>query len=93
MSDMAPATTGIKMTDQARSLDLALAAYESALANLAPGGSLVVKIFMGPDTGNLLEPMRKSFASVKTLKPKSSRAESKETFYVGVAYKGRQPSQ
>ena len=93
MSDMAPATTGIKMTDQARSLDLALAAYESALANLAPGGSLVVKIFRGPDTGNLLEPMRKSFASVKTLKPKSSRAESKETFYVGVAYKGRQPSQ
>lgn len=89
MSDMAPATTGIKMTDQARSLDLALAAYESALANLASGGSFVVKIFMGPDTASLLEPMRKSFGSVKTMKPKSSRSESKETFYVGLGFRGR----
>ena len=41
----------------------------------------------------MLEPMSISLARVMTLKPKSSRAESKETFYVGVAYKGRQPSQ
>ena len=28
--------------------------------------------------------MRKAFATVKTFKPKSSRAESKETFFVGL---------
>ncbi|MDO5537275.1 MAG: RlmE family RNA methyltransferase [Desulfovibrionaceae bacterium] len=84
MSDMAPSTTGNKFTDQCRSLDLAKEAFEVALARLKPGGSFVVKIFMGPDVQELLEPMRKAFASVKTFKPKSSRAESKETFFVGL---------
>ena len=42
------------------------------------------KIFMGPDVQELLQPMRKNFSTVKTFKPKSSRAESKETFFVGL---------
>lgn len=86
-SDMAPATTGSKITDQARSLELAKAAFHVALARLRKGGAFVVKIFMGPDTGELLTPMRAAFASVKTFKPKSSRAESKETFYVALGLK------
>lgn len=84
MSDMAPSTTGNKFTDQCRSLDLAKEAFEVALARLKPGGSFVVKIFMGPDIQELLQPMRKAFGTVKTFKPKSSRAESKETFFVGL---------
>lgn len=88
LSDMAPATTGSKITDQARSLGLALAAFEVAQANLRGGGHFVVKIFMGPDTGELLAAMRKVFGQVKTFKPKSSRAESKETFFVGLDFKG-----
>ena len=51
---------------------------------LKPGGSFIVKIFMGPDVQELLQPMRKNFSTVKTFKPKSSRAESKETFFVGL---------
>lgn len=84
MSDMAPATTGSKFTDQARSLELALAAYDLAMSHLRDGGNFVVKIFMGPDIHELLKPMRGSFESVRTFKPKSSRAESKETFCVGI---------
>ncbi len=84
MSDMAPSTTGNKFTDQCRSLDLAKEAFEVALARLKPGGSFIVKIFMGPDIQELLQPMRKAFGTVKTFKPKSSRAESKETFFVGL---------
>ena len=54
MSDMAPATTGIKMTDQARSSILLLAAYQIPRWPIsARGGSLWSEIFMGPDTGNL----------------------------------------
>lgn len=87
MSDMAPATTGVKLTDQARSLELALAAHDAAIANLLPGGNFVVKIFMGPDTGDLLSLMRENFASVKSMKPKSSRSESRETFYVGLGFR------
>lgn len=84
MSDMAPSTTGAKFTDQCRSLALAQEAFELALARLKPGGSFVVKIFMGPDVQELLDSMRRAFSSVKTFKPKSSRVESKETFFVGL---------
>ena len=44
------------------------------------GGSFVVKIFMGPDVGELLKGMRPRFARVTSFKPQSSRVESKETF-------------
>lgn len=84
MSDMAPNTTGNRFTDQCRSLELALEAFNVALGRLKPGGSFIVKIFMGPDIQELLGPMRRAFSSVKTFKPKSSRAESKETFFVGL---------
>ena len=87
MSDMAPRTTGTKFTDQARSLELACEALNVALLYLRPGGSFVVKIFMGPDVQELLQPMRKAFRSVKSFKPKSSRAESKDTFFVGMGFR------
>ena len=87
MSDMAPSTTGNKFTDQCRSLDLAKEAFEVATLRLKKGGSFVVKIFMGPDILELLQPMRKAFGTVKTFKPKSSRVESKETFFVGLDFK------
>jgi 23S rRNA (uridine2552-2'-O)-methyltransferase len=48
----------------------------------------VVKIFMGPDVKQLVDALRARFETVKTFKPKSSRAESKETFYVCLGYRG-----
>ena len=87
MSDMAPRTTGTKFTDQARSLELACEALEVARLHLKPGGSFIVKIFMGPDIQEMLQPMRRAFRAVKSFKPKSSRAESKETFFVGMGFK------
>lgn len=89
ISDMAPQTTGTKFTDQARSLELCLEALAVANLCLIKGGSFVVKIFMGPDVQDLLKAMRACFDSVKSFKPKSSRVESKETFYVGLGFKGR----
>lgn len=86
ISDMAPATTGSRFTDQARSFQLARAAWELALTRLRPGGSFVVKIFMGPDVQELLTAMRGTFHQVKTFKPKSSRSESRETFLVGLGF-------
>lgn len=88
LSDMAPRTTGTKFTDQARSLELCLEALVVATAWLAPGGAFAVKIFMGPDVQELLAPMRRRFVAVKSFKPKSSRAESKETFFVGTGFRG-----
>ena len=89
ISDMAPRTTGTRFTDQARSLDLAVEALAVACLHLKQGGGFVVKIFMGPDVQELLAPMRKAFTTVKSFKPKSSRAESKETFFVGLGFRGK----
>lgn len=88
ISDMAPRTTGTRFTDQARSLELTLEALAVACLHLKQGGNFVVKIFMGPDIQDLLTPMRKTFSSVKSFKPKSSRAESKETFFTGLGFRG-----
>ncbi len=88
ISDMAPRTTGARFTDQARSLELAQEALAVACLHLKQGGSFVVKIFMGPDIQELLTPMRKAFGTVKSFKPKSSRAESKETFFTALGFRG-----
>jgi 23S rRNA (uridine2552-2'-O)-methyltransferase len=80
LSDMAPDTTGVRATDQARSAAL----FEEALARaerlLAPGGAFVGKIFQGPDLQGLRKRMEARFAEVRTLKPESSRAQSIEIY-------------
>lgn len=89
LSDMAPKTTGIKFTDQARSLELCEAALAVAVARLKPGGAFVVKIFQGPDAPAYLKALRDAFDKVRVAKPKSSRAESKEIFYVATGFRPR----
>ncbi|MDE5682136.1 MAG: RlmE family RNA methyltransferase, partial [Mailhella sp.] len=88
ISDMAPRTTGTKFTDQARSLELCLESVQVAEKYLKSGGNFITKIFMGPDFQDLVKAMRPVFASVKTFKPQSSRAESKEIFQVGLGFAG-----
>ena len=88
MSDMAPSTTGHRSTDQARSAALCREALALALAFLIKGGSFVVKVFMGPEVGPFAETLRRGFSLVKSCKPASSRAQSMETFYVALDFKG-----
>jgi len=89
MSDMAPSTTGHKGTDQARSMNLCEEALAVARTTLVKGGHFVVKVFQGPDEQAYREALRAAFAKVKTFKPKSSRPESKEIFYVGLGFSGQ----
>ena len=87
MSDMAPSTTGNKFTDQTRSFNLCEEALGMASLYLKEGGSFIVKIFMGPDVQDYLMTMRQLFDKVQGFKPKSSRSESKEIFYLGLGFK------
>ena len=87
ISDMAPKTTGVKFADQARSLDLCEMARDLAAQVLKPGGHFVIKIFDGPDMRAYTDSLRPLFDKVKTCKPKSSRAESKEMFVVGLGFR------
>jgi len=84
LSDMAPNTSGTGFSDQARSHALSCEAFKLAQRCLRPGGSFVVKIFMGAEVQAFLADLRRHFSSVKGFKPKSSRPESRETFYVGL---------
>jgi len=87
LSDAAPATTGNRSVDTLRSLDLAETALDYAASALARGGNLVIKVFQGGDTGNLLKAMRGLFETGKSFKPQACRAESFETYYLGLGKK------
>jgi 23S rRNA (uridine2552-2'-O)-methyltransferase len=92
ISDMAPKTTGIKFTDQARSAALCEEALAVAMHCLVKGGNFVVKIFEGPDSKSYSDTLRKLFDKVKYFKPKSSRDESKEIFIVALGFRGADES-
>ena len=86
LSDLAPATTGNKSVDQARSLELALMAFDMACGLLKEGGGLLVKIIEGPDTDELFNRLRSAFKLVRRVKPRSSRRISPEIFGLGFGF-------
>lgn len=82
LSDMAPATSGTREADQARSFDLVLRALEVAKAHGKEGSSFVAKIFMGPDFEEARKHLRAAYREVRSLRPESVRTNSKELFLV-----------
>lgn len=87
LSDMAPSTSGVRVIDQARSLELCETAATFALANLRPGGKFVCKIFEGPEVASFRKGLQKHFAEVKLFKPDASRDESFEIYVIGLGFK------
>jgi 23S rRNA (uridine2552-2'-O)-methyltransferase len=87
MSDAAPATTGNRSVDTARSLELAEATLAYAESVLAGGGSLVIKVFQGGDTAGILKRLRDLFKTARSFKPEACRNESFETYYIGLGKK------
>ena len=88
LSDMAPKTTGIRITDQTRSLELCELALETAEKYLRPRGSFVCKLFHSDEFEGFREQLRKKFQKVDVLRPKSTRKESKEIFFICTLWKG-----
>ena len=86
LSDIAPRTSGNKWVDQQQSLNLARRVMELAEKVLERGGNLYVKVFEGEDFKEFADSVRKSFKTVKIVKPKSSRRESREVFVLGLEF-------
>ncbi|QLY26744.1 RlmE family RNA methyltransferase [Bdellovibrio sp. KM01] len=84
MSDMAPKTTGIRMTDQARSMELCELALDVARKFLKKDGHFVCKLFHSDDFAKLRDEIKKSFAKCEVMKPDSTRKISKEIFLIGL---------
>lgn len=83
LSDLAPKTSGVRGSDEARSLELAGRALALALQVLKPAGFFVVKVFMGGDFEAFLRECRQAFRQVRVVRPEASVARgSKEVYLV-----------
>ena len=86
MSDIAPNITGTRVVDQPRSMFLVELALDFARRVLKPGGSFVCKVFQGAGIDEFVIDTRNSFKRVKVMKPKASRAGSREVYLVARNY-------
>lgn len=87
LSDMAPATSGIRVADSARSALLVEQALLVARLTLKPNGHFLAKIFQGSEFHDLLPEVKKAFRQVKVVKPAASRKQSKEVYILALNYK------
>tara|TARA_B100001989_G_scaffold91931_2_gene63982 strand:+ start:3222 stop:3929 length:708 start_codon:yes stop_codon:yes gene_type:complete len=88
LSDMAPNITGIRLTDCARSHELAMIALNVARRCLRTGGAFVVKIFPGDDLEDFRKEMKHSFRKVRTTRPEATRKTSSEIYIIGTQFRG-----
>lgn len=88
LSDMAPNTSGHRLTDHCRQLELAERAFSLAAPLLKPGGSFVVKIFDGEDAPAYVKKVEAAFKKVRRLKPDATRDRSVEFFLAASGFKG-----
>jgi 23S rRNA (uridine2552-2'-O)-methyltransferase len=88
LSDMAAQGTGHTRTDHLRVMALAEVAIEFACDVLEPGGAFLCKVFQGGTEHELLARLKRTFTSVKHVKPPASRAESAELYVVALGFRG-----
>lgn len=90
LSDMAPNLSGIPVSDQARSMELAELARDFALLHLqAAEGVFLVKVFQGAGYDEFLKSLRAAFRKVLVRKPDASRDESAEQYLLARGLKSR----
>ena len=87
-SDISPNLSGVKAVDIPRAMYLAELAFDFAKHVLAPGGSLLIKVFQGEGFDVLMKALRTDFSVVKTRKPQASRSRSKEVYLLASGFRG-----
>jgi len=87
LSDMAPATSGIKVADSARSALLFERAFEIAAYVLRPGGTFLAKIFHGSEFHQLLAQLKKQFGQTRVIRPEATRKQSREIYILAMNLK------
>jgi len=89
ISDLAPNTSGIRSIDHEKSVDLCYRALGLSSNFLQYKGNLLIKIFQGEYTKELVDDIKNEFYYVKISKPESSRSSSRETYIVCKGFKNR----
>lgn len=88
LSDMAAPTTGHTRTDHLRIIGLAEAAAQFSIDVLSPGGAFLCKVFQGGSERDLLDMLKRNFATVRHVKPPASRADSAELYVLATGFRG-----
>ncbi|MGE5839515.1 MAG: SAM-dependent methyltransferase [Deltaproteobacteria bacterium] len=84
ISDLAPATSGISVTDASRSMELARRANEIALAVLKTGGHFLCKVFEGPEVKAFRTELAEHFGRVQGHRPSAVRKASREIYLLAM---------
>ncbi len=87
LSDMAPATSGIRAADSARSSLLFERAFEIACRSLRPEGTFLAKIFHGSEFHQLLAEVKKRFGGTRVIRPEATRKQSREIYILAMNLK------
>ncbi|KAL0992820.1 hypothetical protein UPYG_G00098910 [Umbra pygmaea] len=87
LSDMAPNASGLKEMDHEKLITTALCLVDLADKVLRSGGSLVCKYWDGALAYQLQEKLSAVFREVRTVKPKASRKDSSELFFLARSYR------
>ena len=89
LSDMAAPTTGHAKTDHMRIMGLAEMAAHFACDVLEPGGTFLCKVLQGGTERELLDLLKRSFATVRHIKPPASRSQSAELYVLATGFRGK----
>ena len=87
ISDLAPSIIGSWDVDHARQVDLARTAFRICKEILKHGGNALIKLFQGPELKEFQEEAALLFERSRLLKPKASRPESSEVYFLGLGFK------
>jgi 23S rRNA (uridine2552-2'-O)-methyltransferase len=86
ISDVAPKLTGIRDTDEARSLELNRTALEVTKRLLRAGGSFLIKSFVSEELRIFSTELDKQFGPVQRTRPDASRKGSSEIYFFAKDY-------
>lgn len=85
--DMAPNITGNSVVDQYQAMALCELALAFAQEHLKENGDFLIKVFQGKGQQEFEVALKNSFTKLMIRKPKSSRARSKEVYYLAKGFK------
>jgi len=91
MSDMAANSSGNKVVDHLRIMNLLELALNFAIEILAVNGSFIGKVFQGGSSEELIQKLQQHFKKVSYFKPQSSRKDSSEVYIIAKGFKKIEP--
>ena len=88
LSDLSPSVSGIWELDHFKQVEMTVRVLSLGETLLKKGGNGFFKDFEGERSREVRRELIERFEEVRTMKPRASRNESSELYYVGLAWRG-----